>query len=123
MPILPMTAPSFDSALRNCQARSGYNGVKGTVSYMLWQNWLNASDRSITSFTPVCGEVNSTDATHASCAVTLRCNVSAPEGNLSVVFNDRFEFLKVGGTWKIDDIVRDGQSLKAYWSQNNVYIP
>lgn len=122
-PILSMTSPSFDKALRTCQARSDYNGQKGTICYMLWQHWLYGSAYWISSYTPIYGTVKMTDTTHANCLVNLKYILEVEDRQEHNHFDDNFKFVKINGIWKIDDIVRDGTSMKSYWTRNNVYIP
>lgn len=119
-PILQLTSPSYGKVLKDCQIRSGYKGVKGTISYMFWHLWFEASSEELYDYSTEQGTVKATDATHANAYVNLTMKLSTYEGKTERVFEDKFMFVKVKGVWKIDDIIRNGESTKLHWKKYNI---
>lgn len=123
IPILPSFTKSFGDVMRRTQAEAGYNGIKGYICYCFWQYWVGASDSYIESYTTSDFTTESIDDTHASVSVHLTFKVATPDGRSSMSFNDKFMLVKTGESWKIDDIIRDGNSLHTFFKTNRPYIP
>lgn len=123
LPVLPSFSTRFSNVMKKCQGNAGYNGVKGYIRYCFWQNWYNCSDGECESYKTSNWSYNYTDATHVTVNVKLTSKLIQPDNISYPVFNDSFHLVKISGTWKIDDIIRNGKSLRTLFSNNFPTIP
>lgn len=121
-PVLKMLTPEFENTMRRCQSKAGYDGVKGYISFILWNAWGDGgTEYDIASYDANVTKVYiDSDGDEAEVKVSLAMKYREI-GNSN--FTDLVEFERVNGKWMIDDIERDGTSLKKYFYQNPLVMP
>ena len=120
VPVLPSFTKSFGDVMRRTQAEAGFNGIKGYICYCFWDSWLHTSEMNVVSYSTSDYITELSDDSHASVSVHLTMHLS---NGSSRSFDDRFELVKSGSRWLIDDIVRDGQSLHHFFKTARPFMP
>lgn len=121
-PVLPMLTSDFSNVLRHAQSSTGNDGIKGYVRYCFCEDGLNGSSSSVDAVNAEVSEVIFNEEEQATVKCVMNCHYQG-EVTEWQAFHDEMQLVKVGGEWKIADIVRDGNSLKSMWKSNPPFIP
>lgn len=117
-PILPMFTSDFENVMRHAQSSVGENGIKGYNKYAFGGCGRYGSEAYEDKYGWTLGEAEGVSDTEIIQHVTFKIHYECPDRSFWESYNDKMHFVKVGNSWKINDIVRDGQSLKEQYRKN-----